>query len=163
MLPAMKGVGALDNLLSRPVSFSDYMQVFSDNYMLLLDLFGSSLEPVCIGDKRSYIRFTPLRKSEYTTAVRMSYRVLKDDGGVAVAPMDAIIYIYYDTWQAELVKPVGALQRQLRPYEILGRAVRRWLLNAFLRRVLRTISLRAADPGHGQEGDAEETLNRETI
>lgn len=157
LLPAMRGVGELDNLLSRPVSFSDYMQVFSDNYAILFDLLGDASEPVSIGDRRAHVRFTPLRRNAYTTEIRMSYRVSTEDGGVAVALMDAILYIYYDTWQAELIKPAGVLRRQLRPYDRLGRAVRRWLLNAFLRRVLRTIALQAV------EGGAEKTLNREAI
>lgn len=145
LFPAMRGVGDMDALLSKPVSFAEYMKVFSDNYKRLSELLGGSFESARLGDDRAYVDFARVAANEYTTAMRVSYRVLSDDGKPMVAPLDAVLYIYCDTWQVELVKPVGMLRRQLRPYEMLGAVVYKWVLNAFLNRALRTIAARFAD------------------
>ena len=140
LLPALQGVGAMDNLLSKPVSFSTYMDLFTENYTDLLALLGGSFKPAKIGGAHSYIAFTPLRKNKYTMAMRMTYKVLKNNGDVAVEPLDAIIYIYNDTWQAELIKVCGVLREQLKAYESMGIVVRRWLLNALLHRILKSVA-----------------------
>ena len=142
LIPAACGIGDLDELLRRPVSFSDYMRVFEDNYTHLERLLARADEPACFGNGRARIHFAPLGKNEYTTTVRMAYTVLRRDGAVAVEPLSAVVNIYHDTWQAELVRPYGALSKRLEPYLAFGMYVRKWLLNAFLRQVLRAVGAR---------------------
>lgn len=140
LLPALKNVGEMDALLSRPVSFSAYMDIFADNYTDLLVLLGGSFKPMTIHGKYSRTTFTPLRKRKWTMAMRITYEVLREDGSAAVAPLDAVVHIYYDTWQVELVKVYGVLRNKLQAYDAQGAIVKRWLLNTFLRRVLKTIA-----------------------
>lgn len=144
LFPAFRGVGTLDDLLNEPVSFPAYMELFSENYSNLLVLLGGSIKPIRIKSKHSEITFRLIRKKKYTAMLRMTYKIFKNNGENAVTPLDAIIYIYYDTWQAELVKVRGVFNEQLKTYEEFGMIVRRWLLNAFLRRILETLNARQA-------------------